>query len=420
MGHAKRETPPSRLGWGADMLRLVSYSYPPDNSPASHRPYQLASYLSKTGVPFRLHVRQRPELSPKKQTAKPAPAVASGGTKRDLFAMVSKLLRPLLEIDKALFWGLLTLPALWWGLARDWLREWSRPDVWATAPGVTNLYVAGIAAILSGSRLHVDLRDAISGINGQRMPILTWLVLRYASTCSVVTDSLARFVRERAPYLQPEVIYNGISAQATSHAVEHDSRGEGWVRLSYAGAIYGGARPYESALGALRDAAELLGSGSPGIELTFVGREDVSTIIERFQSPRLRISALGEMGKDDALRLSAMSDVNMVLIGSAEGHRCAIPLKVFDLLGVGRPIFYFGPVDADGCLFLRNVASTRTFMIDSEAGGKVDLSALAAWLGEQVQTPTRPITTPAAATQSEKILTLISSGRVPKSKVDTA
>lgn len=402
------------------MLRLVSYSYPPDNSPAAHRPYQLARYLSKTDVPFRLHVRHQPDLPPKEPMAKPAPAAASGGAKRDLFAMMSRLLRPLLEIDKALFWGLRTLPVLWWGLARDWLRERSRPDVWATAPGVTNLYVAGIAAILSGSRLHVDLRDAISGINGQRMPILTWLVLRYASTCSVVTDSLARFVHQRAPYLKPEVIYNGISAQATSHAVEHAPRGEGWVRLSYAGAIYGGARPYESALGALRDAAELFGSRSPGIELTFVGREDVSTIIERFQSPRMRIRALGEMGKDDALRLSAMTDVNMVLIGSAENHRCGIPLKVFDLLGVGRPIFYFGPVDADGCLFLRNVASTQTFVMDSEAGGKVDVSTLAAWLGEQVQTPTRPITTPAAATQSEKILALINSGRVQMRKADTA
>lgn len=400
------------------MLRLVSYSYPPDNSPAAHRPYQLTCYLSQNGVPFRLHMRRHPDSPPKRPIAKRTSPAASRNAKRDLFALASKLLRPLLEVDKALFWGLRTLPALWLGLVRDWLRERCRPDVWATAPGVTNLYVAGIAAILSGSRLHVDLRDAISGINGQRMPILTWLVLRYASTCSVVTDSLARFVHERAPYLQPEVIYNGISAQAASHAVEHASRGEGWVRLSYAGAIYGGARPYELALGALRDAAELLGSQSFGIELTFVGREDVSTIIERFQSPRMRIRALGEMSKDDALRLSAMSDVNMVLIGSAESHRCAIPLKVFDLLGVGRPIFYFGPVDADGCLFLQNVAPTQTLVTDSEAGEKIELSTLAAWLSEQVQTPTRPITTPAAATQSERILTLVNSGRERMRKVD--
>ncbi len=389
------------------MLRLVSYSYPPDNSPAAHRPYQLARYLSDAGIAFRLHARHRADAAPAGKAAPGGAANAPSGAKLGVFAFAAAALRPLLEVDKALFWGLRTLPPLWCGLVGDWLRERRRPDVWATAPGVTNLYVAGIAAMLSASRLHLDLRDAIHGINGERMPLLTRLVLRYASTCSVVTDSLAKFVSERAPFLRPVVIYNGISGEAAGHAVAHVGARDGWVRLSYAGAIYGGARPYESALAALREAAGLLGGEWNGIELTFIGREDVSSIIERYQSASFRIVARGEVPKDEALRLSAGSDANIVLIGGGEAHRCGIPLKVFDLLGVGRPILYHGPGDADGCLFLARVAPEAAFVLDTEAAVPAMPRKLADWLVRQSETATRPVTEPAAASQSRKIVALI-------------
>lgn len=405
------------------MLLLVSYSFPPDNSPAAHRPFQLARCLSQAGIAFRLYARHKMDATPNakpQESSERVAAIATNDAKRGAFAFASRVLRPLLEVDKALPWGLRSLPLVWLDLLGGWLHERRRPDVWATAPGVTNLYVAGIAAILSGSRLHVDLRDAIRGISSERMPLLTWLVLRYASTCSVVTDSLARFVHERAPFLRHEVIYNGISSEATSHALGHAAHRNGWIRLAYAGAVYGGARPYESALAALREAAEALGQEWQGIELTFVGREDVSTIIDRFQSTRLRIVARGEMSKEDALQLSALSDANLVLIGSSEAHRCGIPLKVFDLLGVGRPIFYHGPVDADGCLFLQNVAPNVAFVLDSEATNQGEVQALSIWLAEQAQAPTNPIKEPAAASQSMKIVELIGYGKVASEGGDIA
>lgn len=395
------------------MLHIVSYSYPPDNAPAAHRPYELGRFLAATGQPYRLytHHGRDPAAGPGAGPVAAGAAVAGSSRGGGRFAaLVVRAFRPLLVIDKALPWGMRQLPRLWLDLLDAWWRDRARPDVWATAPGVTNLYIAGLAAMFSGSRLHLDLRDAIAGINREPMPLLTWLVLRYSSTCSVVTESLARLARERVPFLRPQLIYNGISEEAIASAVERRGARDGWIKLAYAGAIYGGARPYESALALLQAAAEMLGPDWSGVRLTFVGREDVSAIAERFQSARFRIVALRQLPKHDALRLSATSDANLVLIGSPEEHRCGIPLKVFDLLGAGRPIIYHGPVEADGCRLLLAVAPQATFVLDSEGAGPADAHALAGWLVQQPQSSTRPVSEPSAASQCRKIVGLIHSG----------
>ncbi|MBY4598593.1 hypothetical protein [Ottowia caeni] len=386
------------------MLHIVSYSFPPDNVPAAHRPGHLVRYLESIGHPFRLYTRQVKEFE-KSQVASPKEDSANKGRWHHILITI---LHPFMEVDKALPWGVSILPGLWVNLLRDWIRNGKRPDIWATSPGVTNLYIAGIAALFSGSRLHVDLRDAIRGINGKPMPFLTWVTLRYAYSCSVVTDSLALMVEKRATFLKPKVIYNGVSKDAVEAAQAHPPKDRGWIKISYVGAIYGGERPYKSMLSALGAAVEQLDKNWVGIELIFVGRENISSVVNEFQTGSFRIVTRGEVDKNEALSLSAVSDINIVLIGSAEGHRCGIPLKVFDLIGVGRPIFYYGPLDADGCLFLQRSAPEHIYVLDSENSTQMNARKLADWLSKQVGVPTRPVTQPDADTQSKKILHLLS------------
>lgn len=391
------------------MLRLVSYSYPPDNVPAAHRPYQLAKLLEDAGRPFRLHTRygiNSASTLDAPNSNSSAPARARNGS-HGVYAVVSALLQPVIQIEKSTPWAILAIPNVWWGLICDWLRYRRRPDVWATAPGVTNLYVAGIAALLSGSRLHLDLRDAIPGVNGQRAPLLTWLVLRYASTCSVVTESLAGMASGQLTFLRPQVIYNGISDVVISHARAHIPRNSGWIRLSYAGALYGGKRPYDSAFRALQEAAKLLPPDWVGIEVTLACREEVSVIADEYQSSRFRIIARGEISKEEALQLSSESDANLIMIGSSKEHRCAIPLKVFDLLGIGRPILYHGPTDGDGYKILKAFASEAIFVLDSEHPIEPTAQKLAGWLSGQALVSTKSVMEPSAELECRKIVDLI-------------
>lgn len=402
------------------MIRLVSYSYPPDNVPAAHRPFQLVRSLTGAGLPHRIYTRKDGALFAENGR----PTVSEGRSRRLADNRVVKVLtgslRLFVEPDKALFWGLFVFPRVWAGLMGDWLREKRRPDVWATAPLMTNLYVAGMAAILSGSRLHIDLRDLIRGLDGQRMPVLTSLVLRYARTITVVSKSIGRLAAQRAPYLPPAaVVYNGIAIDDFDISNVWTPRSKGWLQVLYAGAVYGGARPYASALAALRSAAEVLGEEWRGIELIFIGRENVSPIVSEFQTRRFRIIAKGPVAKIDAVRMAAGSDVNMVLVGSGDAHRYAIPLKVFDLLGVGRPIFYHGPANADASSLLASATEGAYFLLDSESSARPNEHALAGWLIQSACTSTKPVDEPSAASEVRKILEMIytprgSEGRASK------
>ena len=392
------------------MLHIVSYNYPPDNVPAAHRPGELVDYLAACRKPFKLFTRHgysreskffcetKPEITPR----------AASSMQKLLYSVASRLTRPLLEFDKAIPWAIQVLPRLWISLMATWIHERRRPDVWVTGPLLANVYVGSLAAFFSGSRLHVDLRDVVRGLDAESMPFMTWLALRYAHTCSVVTPVLAKILSGRIKGIHPLVIYNGISHAAIRSALKSDPF-DHEITITYTGAVYGGDRPYQSLLNALREASEI--PGATGIKFAFIGRENIAPLVDGYRSTQFQVVSYDEMGKMDALAMAAKSAVNVVLVGSSFKHRNAIPLKVFDLLGLGRPILYHGPLDSEALQFIQSVEpSSQLFALDSESSytsGRV--SELAVWLRSQYRQPSRPLLEPSSVRASAAILELICS-----------
>lgn len=392
------------------MLHMISYSYPPDNVPAAHRPYQLAAYLQKAGVPVRVHSRfgRHAAEGPSSGIANVVlPVAMKSNFKRRALSRLNALLNRILQVDKALPWAVKTFPGIVWLLLRERIEARQRPVVWATCPLPSNVYLAGLAAFLAGAHLHLDLRDAIDGINSQRAPWLTRFVVSRASSLTAVTETLARYIDESGFGPPATVVFNGVSSESLSHAEQGVANDSGWVEISYTGAVYGGDRPYIAAIEMIANVARTLPDTVRGVRLTIAGREDLSGLPAKYGHDRFSVNLTGEVSKKMALMMTGASEINLILVGRGRAHRCGIPLKTFDLLGTGRPILYFGPRDSDAVLFLERFAPDLYCSVDSEQSEPADLVSFRSWLLDVRRSPSAPKREPSSESQSAQIARLL-------------
>lgn len=393
-------------------IHIVSYSFPPDNVPAAHRPYQLAKYCADQGIPYTVHSRSGriTEISPSAAIEGLGNVQRLQGSSRSrrLLGTLNRAIARFARLDKGAPWALRMLPKLLWDVRAD-VHAGLRPVIWATAPLMSNLQLAWVVSVLTGAELHVDLRDAVDGINSRRMPWLTWKILARARTVTTVTPSVARMI-DRRTSISANLVYNGISEDALNARVTGRAAATGWVEVSYAGALYGGDRPYRRAIELLRQASKLLPSDVEGIRLRIATREALEELLAEPSDSRFRIEHCGELSKRDALALAARSHVNLLLLGSGEMHRCGIPLKTYDLLGVGRPIFYFGPADADALGFLQTYGQGLYHAIDSESDISLLDDAASHWLFGSTRAASAVLSEPSARSQSRLILDAIERG----------
>lgn len=390
-------------------VHIVSYSFPPDNVPAAHRPYQLARYCADQNVPYTVHTLRgsirnlASDEVPASQRR--AGSKSSAGRSLRLAEVAIRAVAGVVQVDKGLPWALRALPTLV-AAARADKRAGVRPVIWSTAPLVSNLGLAWAASILTGAELHVDLRDAVDGINSRPMPWLTRRVLARARTVTTVTPGVARMI-DRRTSINATLVYNGISEEALKARVSGRVEATGWIDVTYAGALYGGDRPYRPAIELLRRASKLLPNSMKGVRLRIATREALDDLLAEPSDDRFCIEHCGELSKKKALDLAARSHVNLLLLGSGEIHRCGIPLKTYDLLGVGRPVLYFGPGDADALGFMHTFSPGLYHAVDSER----DTSALAGkvsdWLYQSAQAESSSVSEPSASSQSRLIMEIV-------------
>lgn len=277
---------------------------------------------------------------------------------------------------------------------------------WTSIPLVSNFELVWAASALTGEKMHIDLRDAVDGVNSRPMPLFTRRALARATTLTTVTPSVAKMI-ERRTSVNAKLVYNGISDDARNARVPGRVEAAEWIDVAYAGALYGGDRPYLVAIDFLRRASNLLPSKVKGIRLRIATREALDDLLAEQSDSRFCIEHCGELSKSEALELAATSHANLLLLGSSEIHRCGIPLKTYDLLGVGRPVLYFGPGDADALGFMRTYSPDLYHAVDSEGDVSLVAQAASLWLCETMQAASVSLAEPSASSQSELIVKII-------------
>jgi glycosyltransferase involved in cell wall biosynthesis len=274
--------------------------------------------------------------------------------------------------DKGIYWA----P---WALAEG-RRAARRADIlYATSPPNSVLVIAAILAKLTRRPLVVDLRDpwCYDSTARGRTRIHAWLDQRLerfslaaASLIICNTQPVAKMYQAQYPQIPASrftVIPNGYDEEDVGSVtpVPRSPTSQAF-RIGYFGTVYFGRDP--SPLFAA--ARELMENGQiprGGIEFTYYGSqaEAVRSMAEAAGVPDA-VSTHPTVPHAEALKAMASCDVLLVL-GSAEADKYAVPGKVYEYLGLRKPILTLAGPGALADLMTRERFGLRVALGEAEA-----------------------------------------------------
>lgn len=249
----------------------------------------------------------------------------------------------------------------------------------STAPPFSAHLAAAAAAVLRGVPLVLDYRDpwqagvSKSPASRSRLSesVETWLeavCLRASSRICVVSDHIARDLEDRFGTnvgARVAIVRNGIPADATPGLPRPK---HGPIRILHAGSIYMGRdpRPFMRALASLRATGGDTYRGRP-IEVEFIGDCSVyrGAPLERWIA-EYGLASMVKLSPPVARRVALdrirNSDVLLLL---AQEQPSSVPLKLYDYLGVGRPIVALVDAGGDSAEVLQSLGSSFLVFDDS-------------------------------------------------------
>ena len=254
-----------------------------------------------------------------------------------------------IEVPDLAFW----IPyGLWHGL-----RAARECDViWATSPTTGALCAGAILSRLTRRPLVVDLRDPwrIDSVRPcatrlhQRLDS-SWerFVLATAARIVTVTDRMADIVCRSYPQHQHKVtvIHNGYDAEDFSPVQwSTGDRTPRELTVGYFGVMSHGR---EDSLRPFLQLVARLPAWPQGPYIRFVYRgPDTAMLSELALSYEVqdRVDNGGVLSHQEALAMASRMDVLLVL--GSDKYEYALPAKLFDCLGAGRPVFAVGPEGA--------------------------------------------------------------------------
>lgn len=349
---------------------LVSYAFPPVGGAGVQRIAKLAKYLPRAGIepwvltvqnpsvplhdpslladlPETLRVIRAHTLEPGyalKAEAWRAGANASRSLRARLTRRAASGARALLVPDPQVLW----LPAA----ARALYRERnavqailvSGPPFSSHLLGLFGRLAPNVGVVLDYRDEWTTLRHSYEMAGGALFDgVLERACLRSAHRITTATGAFREKLLERFPFLHPDhvvTIENGFDPEDLPRV--DPPRMEQRMRLTYAGTVF----RLTSAQGFLA-ALRLLHQRSPAparlLEVRFIGR-----IVETEQhyfdgSESLGVTRLGYLPHRDALRQLAGSHVALCLLDACPGAERIYPAKIFELLGLGRPVLALCP-----------------------------------------------------------------------------
>jgi len=326
---------------GRDDSLLVGL--PPNLVVYRTRAPQLLSWGNRMRGRIRRLLRSSGEQGDSPRTKPP-----SGGERRDW-------------IDWASWW--LQMPDLssgWlpWGVAAalDALNRYRGVAVYSSAPHWTAHLVGWLASRIGNRPWIADFRDPWRGNPFRKLPYESlnrldcWLerqVVEGADRVICNSRQVQADFEGRYPHLNGRftTIPNGFDPEDYAGLLEDRPVGRDCLLLTHAGLFYGPRRPH-----ALLEAVRLLGEQGVGgrpirIQLigprTYEGRP-LESIAADF-GVASRVLVRGEVPHRRVLEALAGSDALLLVGFSGQGAELQVPGKLFEYLGVGRPILALAP-----------------------------------------------------------------------------
>lgn len=204
--------------------------------------------------------------------------------------------------------------------------------------------------VVRGRRWLIDIND-LWALNPQRSSgrlreavnvFLEQRTLDAATQLTTVNDAMRDELRQRTG--KPvTTLLSGFDPDEFA-SVQPERSGPPRVRLLYAGALYP-TQNLEPLLEVLAVQRARLGLSPADIELSFIGRVTDRAVLEakRFGVGDL-VTARDPIARDDLLRRMCAADALILPLNDVD--RSALPIKVFEYIGAGRPILAWGQRDS--------------------------------------------------------------------------
>ena len=378
---------------------MVSYSYAPMGSPGALRVSKFAKYLPENGwnpvvvttragyckadglhgdvdLPGVTVVRSYDFGGVKRSLAAPSHSNAKGA-KQTLTRAFKALMIP----DRDISWypfGVST--------ALRAAREHRVDAVYSTSPNVTNHLVAGRVARRYGLPWIVDIRDlwtidhyyARTGLRKRIEQRMERRILREAAKIVIVSEGMRDQLIAAFPHLaeKTSVIRNGFDPDDCPS--QPPSIPALPFRLTYAGMFYGGRRNIEGLLSALQTLKQRGVVNADNFRFDVVGLPEpyVTDNVAKYGVGDL-VHMVGYLPAKETLSYLAGSHATLVITYSDEASRGNMPTKVYEYLGLGRPILALTPEDYELAAFVR---SYNTGSVIHPA----DSQRIAAWIESEV------------------------------------
>lgn len=184
-------------------------------------------------------------------------------------------------------------------------------------------------------------------------------VMRRAARVVSVNDAMTRRFQDRYRRLPPGrfvTIPNGFDSEDLPSASEY--RPGPMFRLLYAGSLYG-ARSPDMLLAGFHRFLDATPGSRQRVRLEFAGRAGSHAGTLARAAADGPVEYLGCLSHGDALRRMARADVNVVLLPNVPGGEADSTAKIYECIGIGRPLLAVVPLAGAAAAELRGLGGVR-------------------------------------------------------------
>ena len=347
-------------------ILIISYNYPPSNTPAAQRPFFMAKYLGRKIN--KIHVIT-PHLSnalddwdeqiPNVQIHKAgkidrAEKIGKSNKSSLKGVILSFISTELLIPDKSILWYHSGLKK-----ALDVINKNKNIKcIFSTSPMMANHLIAKKIKNKTGLPWIADFRDFHYIENkefkkfGIRRPIdknIEHNILKNANVISFISEAMKNEYSHRYKDFSNKfsTIYNGYDLEEyKDDSLIQKKVDSKWITVFYAGTFYSGHRsPFP-----MLDLAKKFNRENLGVKIKveIAGRisKELLTKIEAYKE-NVSVDHIGLLARKEILKKYRSADLLWLIVGNSKSHYLGIPLKAFEYLAVGVPILCFGPKNSE-------------------------------------------------------------------------
>lgn len=353
-------------------LLIISYSFPPANSPAAKRVYYFAKYLPEQGIPTSILTAEQ-QLSSLGYGSKlslegmdfiriPKQPKSASTTSKQIVsnAIISKIIKHLLFPDRGIIW----LPK---GLhdAYAFLKKNKEVTyIFASAPSFVNFIIALLLKFIFKKKLVLDFRDFYftEGLFKRVFPLrildklLEWFAVRNADHVLFISKGMMRTYQKAYPILNTKssLIYNGVDI-ANWKPVQKKGLSKDKMVFFYAGSFYFNSSHPRNIFLLLDCLVNLYQNKQiPFFEIHIAANLTIAEQ-ELFKQPKYlkHIHLLGLLSQEEVEQYYCKVDACLLLLGNSKQDQSALPIKAFEYLHSGLAILALTPAKAEITELLR-------------------------------------------------------------------